>query len=134
MTSFAEAYKGIEQNIYNAKIQFADAFAWALSAIDEEKEPEAFLKLKKVIQLLDITAPAKRDAKSITTFGNNLEKDIEREKSGQIGMIRFENKNYLFDPEYPLTDLGQIQEILSDAANVLEQLKTRFENENRTAA
>lgn len=133
MTSFAEAYKGIEQDFYNTKIQFADVFAWALTVVDEEKEPELFTRLKKVIQLLDIAAPAKRDAKSITTFGNNLERDIEREKSTHTGMIRFENKNYLFDPNYPLTDLGQIQEIFLEAADVLEQLKTRLENDKQAA-
>jgi hypothetical protein len=133
MNSFAEAYKEVEQDFYNTKIQFAKVFAWAISAVDEEQEPELFSRLKKVIQLLDISAPAKRDVKSITTFGNNLEKDIERVKSNHSGAIRFENKNYLFEPNYPLTDLGQIQLIFLEAADVLEQLKSRLGHEANAA-
>ena len=133
MSSFAETYKNIENDFYQTKVTFAETFAWILSQITEEEDPEFYASIKRVIQLLDIAAPAKRDAKSITTFGNSLEKDIERAKSAYTGRIRLENKNYLFDPEYPLTDLGQIQEIFLEAATHIQKFREKLANEQAAA-
>ncbi len=132
--SFEETYRNIENDFYQTKLDFADTFLFALEMVSEEEDPEFHVSIRKAIQLLDITAPAKRGIHAMTKFGNNLERDLNRKMLGHTANVRNKYEGLLFDEEHPITDLGQVQEIFLDAANRIKQLQEKLEREDVQAA